>query len=237
MGSKTSISVILPVYGDNEPVDLVLSEIHASLAQVPSLEVIIVWTPNHASSGQASPCRSKWNHTSIIVETRPGYGRAYLTGFAHATKDVIVTLDADGTYPARQILQLVRHLESASLDFLSTNRLKNYEAGAFTPINRLGNFFLSSLLRLLFRAKFKDSQSGMWIFKRSILKALRLQETGMAFSSEIKIEAHLAGYKYTEVIVHYKRRKGGKTSLNWIRDGLRIVKFFLRKKINSLRSS
>ncbi|HYZ94896.1 MAG TPA: glycosyltransferase family 2 protein, partial [Nitrososphaeraceae archaeon] len=36
----------------------------------------------------------------VIVEKQRGYGRAYKTGFAAARGDIIVTLDADNTYPA-----------------------------------------------------------------------------------------------------------------------------------------
>ncbi len=230
MGAGSKISVVIPVYGSNEPVDGVIAEIQESLAPIPGLEIIIVWTPGKHRSADSYPLTREWDHTKVIIETRRGYGRAYLTGFEHATGDILVTLDGDGTYPAKRVSQLVSVLYHSKLGFLSTNRLKDHEAGAFTPIKRFGNFLLSLMLRILFGAKFKDSQSGMWVLRRDILDSLVLKENGMAFSSEIKIEAHRAGVRYGEVPIQYKRRRAGTTSLHWIRDGLRILKFFIQKR-------
>ena len=222
---------MIPVYGNDEPVDRVISEIKSSLSpHIPHLEIIIVWTPSGRYQHHSAPFPER-DRIKVIMELRRGYGRAYRTGFSYATGDIIVTLDGDGTYPARKIAYLINYLASNNLDFVSTNRLKNYELGAFSPIKLFGNILLSLLLRLMFGASFKDSQSGMWVFKREILGMLRLRETGMAFSSEIKIEAHMAGCKCGEVPILYRRRRKGRTSLNWIRDGFYILKFLIQKKI------
>lgn len=233
MGTGAIISVVIPVYGNREPVDQVISDIHSFVSPHYSLEIIVVWTPDQESQ-QASPLRdSKWDKTKVIVELRRGYGRAYMTGFAQASGDIIVTLDADGTYPAKEIRKLAGHLTTSGSDFLSTNRLIHHEVGAFTPIKRFGNFIFSGLLHLLFGVKLRDSQSGMMMFRRKILKSLNLQEDGMAFSSEIKIEVHQAGYRYIEVPIFYRRRKGGQTSLNWARDGQKILGFLLKRRFAS----
>ena len=47
---------------------------------------------------------------SVYLEPRKGYGRAYKTGFAMAPGDVIVTMDADCTYPGEEVPDLVRKL-------------------------------------------------------------------------------------------------------------------------------
>jgi len=54
-----------------------------------------------------------------------------------------------------------------------------------------GNFILASTLRILYLIGIRDSQSGMWIFKKEILdkiKPLEKFDDGMPFSEEIKIE-------------------------------------------------
>ncbi len=230
MQAGLSISVVIPVYGDREPIDQVISDIHSVLSTRSQYEIIIVWTPEHESQQSPPQPYSEWENTEVIVELRRGYGRAYLTGFEKASGDIIVTLDADGTYPAKEIYRLAARLISSDSDFISTNRLLHHEVGAFTPIKRFGNLLFSLILRLLFGVRFKDSQSGMWVFKREILKSLHLQETGMSYSSEIKIQVHQTGYRYNEIPIFYRRRKGGQTSLNWIRDGLRIFRFLLKKR-------
>lgn len=230
MGISRKVTIIIPVYGDNEPVDKVVADIRSQMATIQNMEILIVWTPSKDKQSPPDLEEFGWDHPEIIVELKRGYGRAYKTGFLHATGDIIVTLDGDGTYPAFQISELVNILDKNNLDFLTTNRLGGYEIGAFTPINFLGNHLLSLATKVLFGVVFKDSQSGMWIFKRNILPSLHLQENGMTFSTEIKIEAHKIGCKCAEIPIQYKRRREGQTTLHWIRDGFNILKFLLKKK-------
>jgi len=46
----------------------------------------------------------------VHLEERKGYGRAYRTGFALSDADIIVTMDADCTYPGEEIPSLVKML-------------------------------------------------------------------------------------------------------------------------------
>ena len=55
--------------------------------------------------------------------------------------------------------------------------------------HHFGNLMLSLAMSILYFRWVRDSQSGMWVFRRSILKDMQLESDGMAFSEEIKIEA------------------------------------------------
>ena len=56
-------------------------------------------------------------------------------------------------------------------------------------INKVGGLALSLVMSILYFRWVRDSQSGMWVFRRSILSGMKLTSDGMAFSEEIKIEA------------------------------------------------
>src|SRR5919107_5992169 len=99
----------------------------------------------------------------IIFEERRGYGRAYKTALQHAEGDIIVTLDADGTYPAEQIPDYIEELTKHDLDFITINRLDRLEKNSMVLSHYVGNKLLSLTLRLLYSIDVKDSQSGMWI--------------------------------------------------------------------------
>jgi len=171
----------------------------------------------------------------VIIEPRRGYGRAYLTGFKYATGDIIVTSDADDTYPLEQIPKFVMILEKKNLDFITTNRFWKYDKGAWSPINYIGNKLLTTIMNFLFLMNLKDSQSGMWVFKRSILKKLNLRECGMSFSTEIKVNAKMAGLKMIEVSIYYRRRlRWTRSKLNWIKDGLEIMRFLIIRRLLTL---
>jgi hypothetical protein len=99
-----------------------------------------------------------------------------------------------------------------------------------SPLNKLGNLILSLAMSMLFFRWVRDSQSGMWVFRRSILKDMLLESDGMAFSEEIKIEALLApGVRFGEISIMYSSRLG-EIKLNPWRDGFQNLFFLLRKR-------
>ena len=76
----------------------------------------------------------------------------------------------------------------------------------------------------------RDSQSGMWVFRRSILKDMRLEADGMAFSEEIKIEAlRRPDIRFGEISIMYTSRLGEKKLNPW-RDGVQNLWFLLKKR-------
>ena len=93
----------------------------------------------------------------VHLEPRRGYGRAYRTGFEVAKGDIIVTMDADCTYPAEKIPELVRKLLDEELEFITCDRLTLAEEGAMSGLHGFGNWVLSFTARLLFMYGIKDS--------------------------------------------------------------------------------
>jgi len=92
-----------------------------------------------------------------------------------------------------------------------------------------GNKLLTTTTRLLFGWPFVDSQSGMWIFKRSIWKDLQVKPSGMPFSQELKIEAYMRGFKCIEIPIDYRAR-AGEGKLNTVRDGIgNIIQLFKKR--------
>ena len=171
----------------------------------------------------------------VVVEPRRGYGRAYKRGFAEASGDVIVTGDADGTYPLERAHAFVERFLREDLDFATCDRYAELGKGAMSAKHRFGNWVLSTTSRVLFGVPVRDSQSGMWILRRSAVASVPYESLpeGMAFSQEIKIEC-------------WKRRPGrcaeypaslapriGKPVLNSWRDGLGNLKELFRKRFTT----
>jgi hypothetical protein len=143
---------------------------------------------------------------------------------------VIVTLDGDTTYPAEMIPDLVEVLEEEGLDFISCERMSKAEIGAFSTTHRFGNWVLKVTMNILFGTHLKDSQSGMWVFRRSILPKLRITSDGMPLSEELKIEAFKnRDLRCKEVSIPYRVRVGEK-SLNTWKDGFKNLMFLIRKR-------
>jgi glycosyltransferase involved in cell wall biosynthesis len=176
---------------------------------------------------------------TVLREPRPGYGRAYRTGLAAATGTIVATLDGDATYPVEAIPGLVRRLLDQDLDFISCDRLERVDRRAMTTEHRIGNWVLNAFVRIAYATylksvpggTLKDSQSGMWIFRRSILDRLKLTQDGMPFSEELKIEVVFRGFRFEEVPIEYKERWGAPKLSSW-RDGRRNLQFLFEKRLD-----
>lgn len=196
-------------------------------------EILVV----DGNSTDGTPDIARGLGAKVINEPRKGYGRAYKTGFEAATGDFIATLDGDGTYPAELVPWFLLHLIHHNRDFLTGDRLTYLETKAMTMEHRLGNFLLNFLVSVLYHSCLQgaparvlvDSQSGLWVFRRSLLKHLKLTQDGMAFSEEIKLEVLIRGFKLEEVPIHYTERWGRPKLSSW-RDGLRNMKYLVDKR-------
>jgi glycosyltransferase involved in cell wall biosynthesis len=171
----------------------------------------------------------------VIREEVRGYGRSYKRGFACATGDLIVTLDGDHSYPVDALSYLIEAFLHLNVDFLNASRFPVRDRASMSFKHKFGNLVLSLATSLLFFRWVRDSQSGMWVFRRSILEHMNLTSDGMAFSEEIKIEAvRHPKIRFGEISIQYSSRLG-ETKLNLWRDGFQNLFFLLRKRFSRRR--
>lgn len=222
---KPDVTVIIPTINEEAGIGLVLD----SIPRVPDLKMEVLVVDTDSTDRTKEIARQKG--ARVINESRRGYGRAYKTGFENALGDIIATLDADCTYPAEEIPALVKMLRDEKLDFITGDRLTKMEKGAMSAKHKFGNWVLSTTMNLFFRTGLKDSQSGMWVFRRQMLDKLELTSDGMAMSEEIKVEAVRKGFKVKEVPIHYRPRKGEVKLRSWA-DGKKNLSFLFSKKFS-----
>jgi hypothetical protein len=218
------ITVVIPCLNEEQGVELVLRRMPAFVD-----EVIVV--DNNSTDRTADVAASLG--ATVIREDVRGYGRSYKRGFSIATGDVIITLDGDHSYPPDAISYLVEAFLHLEADFLNASRFPVRDRWAMSLKHKLGNLVLSAAMSLLFFRWVRDSQSGMWVFRRSILEKMVLESDGMAFSEEIKIEALLhPTARFEEISILYSSRLG-EIKLNPWRDGLYNLWFLVRKRFAS----
>jgi len=216
-----SITVIIPCLNEEQGIEKVLRSMPDFVDQV-----IVV---DNASTDRTSEIAAALGAQVIREEVR-GYGRSYKRGFACATGDIIVTLDGDHSYPVDALSYLVEAFLHLKVDFLNASRFPVRDRSAMSLKHHVGNLLLSVAMSLLFFRWVRDSQSGMWIFRRAVLKMMRLESDSMAFSEEIKIEAiRNPAIRFGEISILYSSRLG-EIKLNPWRDGLQNLCFLLKKR-------
>ena len=215
------ITVIIPCLNEERGIEKVLKRMPAFVDQV-----IVV---DNGSTDRTSDV-SQALGAEVIREPVRGYGRAYKRGFADATGDVIVTLDGDHSYPPDAISYLLEAFLHLEVDFLNASRFPVQDSKAMSLKHRFGNLVLSLAMSMFFFQWVSDSQSGMWVFRRSILKDMILESDGMAFSEEIKIEAiRNRRIRFREISILYSSRLG-EIKLNPWRDGFYNLWFLAKKR-------
>src|SRR5262249_45771179 len=175
-----SITVVIPCLNEEQGIEKVLRSMPEFVDEV----IVVDNNSTDRTSEVAAGLGAK-----VIREDVRGYGRAYKRGFAGATGDLIVTLDGDHSYPADALSYLIEAFLHLEVDFLNASRFPVRDPHAMSFKNKLGNLILSLAMTLLYFRWVRDSQSGMWVFRRSILKEMKLESDSMAFSEEIKVEA------------------------------------------------
>lgn len=221
MYKSLSITVVIPCLNEEQGIESVLRAMPSFVD-----EVIVV---DNGSTDRTAEVAHSYG-AKVIREDVRGYGRAYKRGFSVATGDVIVTLDGDHSYPPDAISYLIEAFLHLEADFLNASRFPVRDRRAMSLKHKFGNLVLSFCMSLLFFRWVRDSQSGMWVFRRSILERMSLESDGMAFSEEIKIEALLDPQtRFEELSIMYSSRLG-EIKLNPWRDGIQNLLFLLKKR-------
>ena len=227
------ISCILPTINEEQGIGITIDSINTDYFKKNNWDLEIIIVDGDSKDKTQDIARQKG--AKIITEKRKGYGRAYKTGMPQATGDIIVTGDADATYPFDTIHEYIQLLIDENLDFITTNRNANLHHGSMSVKHKFGNMLLDITLRLLFFIKIEDSQSGMWIFRKSALDNVQPMEEfndGMPFSEEIKIEMFSNKKVKSKEIPSRLYSREGDVKLESFKDGWKNIKFLFKKRIS-----
>jgi dolichol-phosphate mannosyltransferase len=166
----------------------------------------------------------------VVHQLGTGKGRAVRTALDVARGEYVVMLDADSTYPAHAIPAFIALLDEG-YDVIMGSRFRGViEPGAMKPMNRLGNFGLSLFASALYGRRCTDVCTGMWAFKRELVRGLGLTSTHYEVEAELFARSVRGGLRLAEVPIRYARREGV-TKLGSVRDGLRIAGALVRYRV------
>ena len=214
------ISVVIPVYNEEEAIGAVLDEL-IEIVEDKAYEIIAVddgSTDNTVKAVQEKPV------TLIQHPRNIGYGAAIKTGIKNATNDVIVIIDGDGSYPVNAIPELLK--EAEEYDMVVGARVgKEVKIQLY---RRPAKWFLSKLANYLADTKIPDLNSGMRIFRRKeVEKFYNILPNKFSFTTTITLAYHTTGLLVKYVPINYYKR-AGKSKIRPFKDGFNFIMLILR---------
>jgi len=227
-GMKQSLSVVLPIYNEEELVsDLVLGIVHVLMEQKISFEVVAV--DDGSSDDTLNTLRAlKRSHPQYLTVVRHlhnrGNGAALRTGIRVARGDIVVTMDSDGQHAPEDILKLITNIPP--YDLVIGARGASYKGSWSRGMaNRFYNWFASWLSR----TEVKDLTSGFRAMQReAVLHFLPLFPNGFSAPTTTTLTFLKAGYNVVFVPIDVGQRAAGKSKISISRDGMRFVMIILR---------
>jgi glycosyltransferase involved in cell wall biosynthesis len=233
LGGSKRVSVIIPARNEEETLPLVLEDLYGSIAELPNVdfEVIVV---DDRSTDRTAAIAESFGARVVHTAGASGKGLALRRGFAEATGDILVMMDADYSHRPEDLHRFLAALTGPVGLVIGSRVVGGSEE--YTHIRALGNVFLSATLGLCTGRYLSDALNGYKAFRREVFTAF--DYTSSAFEIEIELIANALrhGYLVTEVISHERARAGGEAKSRVIRHGTRFLLRILFEGIKGVKA-
>lgn len=238
-GVSWQLSVLLPAYNEQQAIAWVLDEIVEALSdQSIRYEIVVVDDASTDCTAELAEAfgRTCWQCPVRVVRCpeRRGAGAARKVGIRHARGELIVMLDADGTYPARFIPELLRYFPA----YDQVNGARTSEQGTMPWLRRPAKWFIRKLACYLTGHKIPDLNTGLKAFKRdSMLPWLWVVPDGFSCVTTMTLAFLTNSHPVKYVPIDYRPRIGRskfhpiKDTISYLATVLRMVLYFRPLKV------
>ena len=220
--NATLLSIVIPAYNEEHTIGDVINRLKATLQRI-SLEYEIIVVDDCSRDKSAEISRSQYVKVYSLKE-HMGKGYALRAGSGKAKGEIIVTIDSDGSNRPEELPLLLTLILQDKADLVIGSRFSAKKPVQGKRFNAAGVRIFNLLIRILTGAAVSDSQSGYRAMKSVVLENLSLKSSGYEIESEILVKIARRGFRVREVPVSFEQRTYGRSTLDPIVDGFRILK-------------
>jgi len=215
------ISVVVPVFNEERAVASTMKQLKEVMDKTAyDYEIIAV---NDGSKDKSLEILKEINGINVISHPyNLGYSASIKDGIKHAKGNLILITDADGTYPIREIPNLLKHIDK--YDMVVGNR----KTDNVPLLRKPAKFMIAKLGNFVSGKKIPDINCGLRIFKKDIaLRFWNLFPSGFSFTITITLACLTNEYTVKYVPISYFKRKG-KSTIHPIKDFVNFINLIAR---------
>jgi glycosyltransferase involved in cell wall biosynthesis len=228
------LSIIIPVYNEKNTILKILDKVKKADTLSLSKDIIIVDDFSEDGTREIlKNIRDKKIKISCHNENR-GKGSAIRTGLKLATGDIVLIQDADLEYDPDDYKKLLKPIVEGKAKVVYGSRFEAIKKNLskMYKLHYIGNLFLTFVTNILYGVKISDMETCYKVFKKEVVKDIKLKAARFDFEPEITAKILKKGYDIHEVPIRFYGRKfdEGK-KITWI-DGIKAVYFLVKYRFS-----
>jgi len=215
------LSVVIPIFNEEPTISDVIGRLKATMQKIGFKHEIIV--VDDCSEDRSLEISKSQSVKVYALKKHMGKGYALRVGFAKAKGEIIATIDSDGSHRPEELPLLLTPILQDQADFVIGSRFLHEKPASAKKLNAIGVRLFNVLIKIFTRTKVSDSQSGYRAMKSEILKDLRLRSGEYEIESEMLVKTARRGFRVKEVPISFEQRTYGKSRLDPVVDGFKIL--------------
>jgi glycosyltransferase involved in cell wall biosynthesis len=224
------LSVIIPVYNEEQTIQEVLERVAAVDLGGVAMEIVIANDGSTDGTRRAIDDRRLPPELPVHVYHSPinlGKGAAVRMGLAFATGDVLLIQDADLELDPAEYTRLLEPILAGRADVVYGSRFLS-RTNRVSARTRTANRLLTTLTNVLFGGRLTDMETAYKVMRKEALEGLRLRCVGFDIEPELTARLLRAGRRIVEVPISYNPRTEGEgKKMRWI-DGVDAIYTLLK---------
>ena len=227
------IEIIIPTLNEERTLQTLIGNIRSSISPVKTTILVI---DGGVTDRTLDICRRE--NIRYVIQKGKGKGRAMREAVEHSEADIVVFMDGDGTYSPSDLESLLGPLLNDQADMVVGSRIaEKREKGSISAFNTIGNKLFNKTINFAMKSSITDSLSGYRALYRKTFKDLVLFSDSFEIEVEMTVEALAKGYRVIEIPIIYGLRRGSRTKLDPLGDGIKIGRtlLFILMNVNPLK--
>src|SRR5438067_6573941 len=227
------VSIVIPCYNEKDTIEKIVEAVRG--AAIESKEIIVV--DDCSQDGTKAVLEERVAQIADRIIYHPvnrGKGAALRSGFAAASWEIILVLDADLDYSPEDYPVLFEPLLSGKADAVFGSRFMGGRPHRVLFFwHMAGNRFLTLLSNIFTNLNLTDLETGYKAFKAPVIKSIQIEEDRFGVEPEITAKLARMGCRIFEVGISYSGRTYAEgKKINW-KDGVRAIYAILKYNLEA----